>query len=103
MTNIVQHFGKAVQETCDRDPLKARRLLRLGYHARNLQFKIAPGKLNSAARLAARSTTAAMVAPLDHPEDAVMVTLFTPCEMLRISDKAQLNGALGAALFALEL
>lgn len=63
MTNIVQHFGKAVQETCDRDPLKARRLLRLGYHARNLQFRIAPGKLNSAARLAARSTTAAMVAP----------------------------------------
>ena len=86
MTNIVQHFGKAVQETCDRDPLKARRLLRLGYHARNLQFRIAPGKLNSAARLAARSTTAAMVAPLDHPEDAVMVTLFTPCEMLHILD-----------------
>ena len=82
MANIVQQFGNAVQKTCTKDPLKARRLLRIGYHAKNLQFKFAPGKLNSAARLAARSTTSAMVAPLDHPEEAVMVTLFTPCEML---------------------
>lgn len=79
MANIVQQFGNAVQKTCTKDPLKARRLLRIGYHAKNLQFKFAPGKLNSAARLAARSTTSAMVAPLDHPEEAVMVTLFTPC------------------------
>ncbi len=84
MANIVRSFGQAVQNTCDKNPLKARRLLRLGYHAKNLQFKFAPGPLNKAARLAARSTTQAMVAPLDHPEDAVMVTLFTPCEMLHI-------------------
>lgn len=84
MANIVQQFGNAVQKTCTKDPLKARRLLRIGYHAKNLQFKFAPGKLNSAARLAARSTTSAMVAPLDHPEEAVMVTLFTPCEMLHV-------------------
>ena len=84
MANIVQQFGNAVQKTCTKDPLKARRLLRIGYHAKNLQFKFAPGKLNSAARMAARSTTSAMVAPLDHPEEAVMVTLFTPCEMLHV-------------------
>ena len=46
MANIVQQFGNAVQKTCTKDPLKARRLLRIGYHAKNLQFKFAPGKLN---------------------------------------------------------
>ena len=43
MANIVQQFGNAVQKTCTKDPLKARRLLRIGYHAKNLQFKFAPG------------------------------------------------------------
>lgn len=34
MANIVQQFGNAVQKTCTKDPLKARRLLRIGYHAK---------------------------------------------------------------------
>lgn len=85
MAKIVQSFGRAVQQTCDRNPVKARRLLRLGYHAKNVQFKLAPGKMNAAARLAAISTTSAMVAPLDHPDQSVMVSLFTPCEMLQVA------------------
>ena len=85
MAKIVQSFGRAVQDTCDRSPIKARRLLRLGYHAKNVQFKLAPGKMHSAARLAAIGTTSAMVAPLDHPDQSVMVSLFTPCEMIQIA------------------
>ena len=85
MAKIVQSFGRAVQDTCDRSPIKARRVLRLGYHAKNVQFKLAPGKMHSAARLAAIGTTSAMVAPLDHPDQSVMVSLFTPCEMIQIA------------------
>ena len=84
MGGIVQHFGSAVQRTCRGNPQAARRLLRLGYHAKNLQLKAAPGALHKAAQMAAVETTTAMVAPLDHPDQAVMVSLFTPCEMLQV-------------------
>jgi hypothetical protein len=39
MANIVQQFGNAVQKTCTKDPLKARRLLRIGYHAKIRAWK----------------------------------------------------------------
>ena len=84
MSGIVQHFGTAVQRTCGRDPLAARRLLRLSYHAKIMQLKVMPGALHKAAQMAAVETTAAMVAPLDHPDQSVMVSLFTPCEMLQV-------------------
>lgn len=40
MANIVQQFGNAVQKTCTKDPLKARRLLRIGYHAKKSAVQI---------------------------------------------------------------
>ena len=82
MDGIIQTFGRVVQCVCDRDPAAAQRLLRIGYHTKNLQLKAAPGKLNRAAQMAAVETTTSMVAPLDHPERVAMVSLFTPCEML---------------------
>ena len=84
MERLIQRFGAAVQQVCRRDPIAARRLLRLGYHAKDLQLRFAPGQLHRAAQLAAVETTSAMVAPLDHPDKAVMVSLFTPCEMLQV-------------------
>ena len=84
MESIVQTFGKTVQQVCGRDPKAAQKLLRLGYHAKNLQLKAAPGSLHRAARMAAVETTTSMVAPLDHPDRAAMVSLFTPCEMLQV-------------------
>lgn len=84
MENVIQIFGKTVQQICQRNPQAAQRLLRLGYHAKNLQLKAAPGKMNRAAQMAAVETTTYMVAPLDHPDRAAMVSLFTPCEMLQV-------------------
>ena len=84
MESIVQTFGKTVQQVCGRDPKAAQKLLRLGYHAKNLQLKAAPGNLHRAAQMAAVETTTSMVAPLDHPDRAAMVSLFTPCEMLQV-------------------
>ena len=84
MYNIIETFGKTVQDMCGRNPDSARRLLRLGYHAKNLQLKFAPGHLHHAAQMAAIETTTSMVAPLDHPDDSVMVSIFTPCEMLQV-------------------
>lgn len=84
MENVIQIFGKTVQQICQRNPQAAQRLLRLGYHAKNLQLKAVPGKMNRAAQMAAVETTTYMVAPLDHPDRAAMVSLFTPCEMLQV-------------------
>ncbi|MDO4280243.1 MAG: 2-hydroxyacyl-CoA dehydratase family protein [Peptococcaceae bacterium] len=84
MENIVQTFGKTVQDVCDKNPERARKLLRIGYHAQSLRYRVQRGKMHSAAQLAALYTNRAMVAPLDHPDDAVIVSLFTPCEMLHV-------------------
>ena len=50
MEGIIPWFGALIQNLCPRNPELARRLLRLGYHAKNLQLKAAPGKLNRAAQ-----------------------------------------------------
>ena len=84
MSGIVTYFGAVVQKLCRRNPEAARRLLRTGYHAKNLQLKLMPGALHKPAQMAAIETTTSMVAPLDHPEQAAMVSLFTPCEMLQV-------------------
>ena len=84
MSSMVQLYGKAVQRTCRRNPAAARGLLRAGYHAKNLQLRLMPGARHKAAQMAAMATTASIVAPLDHPDRAAMVSLFTPCEMLQV-------------------
>ena len=84
MEGIIPWFGALIQDLCPRNPELARRLLRLGYHAKNLQLKAAPGKLNRAAQQVAIETTTSIVRPLDHPDRAAMVSLFTPCEMLQV-------------------
>lgn len=70
MEGIIPWFGALIQNLCPRNPELARRLLRLGYHAKNLQLKAAPGKLNRAAQQVAIETTTSIVRPLDHPDRA---------------------------------
>ncbi len=83
MGSIVDFFGNQVQKTCRSHPQRALRLLRLGYHAKHLTMKYLPDQTASkAAQFAASATMQAMRMPLDHPEKGVMVSLFTPCEML---------------------
>ena len=84
METITQIFGRTVQRLCQHSPAAARRLLRLGFHANNAKLLAAPGKLHRAARMAAVETGRYMTAPLDHPDRAAMVSLFTPCEMLQV-------------------
>ncbi len=85
MKDIVTSFGAWIQALCDKDPEKARKWLTTGYRAKNLQLKLAPGKLTAkSAQMVAVQTMNSMIAPLAHPEKAAMVSLFLPCEPLQV-------------------
>ena len=85
MPDIIKTFGGLIQKECRRDPKRAQALLKLGYRAKALQLRVAPGKyMTRAAQMAAVQTTASMTAPLAHPDKAAMVSLFLPCEPLQV-------------------
>lgn len=85
MKDIVTSFGAWIQALCDKDPEKARKWLTTGYRAKNLQLKLAPGKLTTkSAQMVAVQTMNSMIAPLAHPDKAAMVSLFLPCEPLQV-------------------
>ena len=85
MRDIVTSFGAWIQALCEKDPVKARKWLTTGYRAKNLQLKLAPGRLTArSAQMAAVQTMDSMIAPLAHPERAAMVSLFLPCEPLQV-------------------
>ena len=85
MKDIVTSFGAWIQALCDKNPEKARKWLTTGYRAKNLQLKLAPGKLTTkSAQMVAVQTMNSMIAPLAHPDKAAMVSLFLPCEPLQV-------------------
>lgn len=85
MKDIVTSFGAWIQALCDKNPEKARKWLTTGYRAKNLQLKLAPGKLTAkSAQMVAVQTMNSMIAPLAHPDKAAMVSLFLPCEPLQV-------------------
>lgn len=82
--SIVEIFGKNVERLCDKDPRRARRLLRTGWEAQDLKYKLLPDKrLIPADRYLAGLMMDAMLAPLKHPEQCAIISVFTPCEMLQ--------------------
>ena len=85
MRDIVTSFGAWVQETCEKDPDKARRWLARGYRAKELQIRHDPRLKDSpAARMVAAQTMRAMTLPLVYPERSAMASLFLPCEPLQV-------------------
>ena len=85
MKDIVTSFGAWIQALCDKNPEKARKWLTTGYRAKNLQLKLAPGKLTAkSAQMVTAQSMHYMIAPLAHPDKAAMVSLFLPCEPLQV-------------------
>lgn len=82
MPNIVDRFGQLVDDAIPKPEL-ARRLLLLGYRAKDVQLLLAPEKeLTPARQYAAQIAMDAMIAPLAHPQRAALVNIFMPCELL---------------------
>lgn len=81
--DFTKWFGNKVVRTARRDPAAARRLLLAGYRANELSLKLPfTGESPRARRYAAESVTNTVINALANPEDAALVSLFTPCELL---------------------
>ena len=82
--SIVDVFGEYVDKLCDKDPQKARVLLRTGWQYQDLKFKFMPDRrLLPADRYLARLMMDTMLKPLKAPEQTAIVSIFTPAELLQ--------------------
>ncbi len=82
--SIVDKFGQQVQQLTDTDPEKARRMLRLGWAGQQLLLRCAPARgLMPADQELARMMMRQMRKPLQDPKNAVIVSIFTPCEVMQ--------------------
>ena len=81
---IVDVFGAYVEKLCDTDLRRARWLLKTGWEAQNLKYKLLPDRrLIPADRYLAGIMMDAMLKPLKVPERSAIISVFTPCEMLQ--------------------
>ena len=81
---IVKTFGNYIEKWCETSPERARWLLKTGWEAQNLKFRFLPeGQLNPSDQYLAGMMMNVMTQPLKHPESSVIVSVFTPCELLQ--------------------
>lgn len=81
--NIIEKFGDLVGDTALKDPEKARRLLLTGYHLQEKRLLLLPDrKLPSSGQYVARIVMKNMIQALSRPENAAMVSIFVPGELL---------------------
>ena len=81
---IIETFGHYVENLTDKKPQSARWLLKTGWEAQNLKFRYMQDKrLMPADRHLANLMMDTMLRPLQKPEASVIVSIFTPCEMMQ--------------------
>lgn len=80
---VVDKFGCYVEKFSNTNPEKARWLLRTGWKMQNLRFRFFSNKeMMPADRYLARLMMDTMIKPLQDPDSSVIVSIFTPCEMI---------------------
>ena len=80
---IIETYGKYIEKWANTNPDRARTLLKLGWEAQNLKYRLTPDKrLLSADRYLAHLMMNTMLMPLKNPEECAIVSIFTPCEIL---------------------
>lgn len=83
MGDFLKKFGDYVGNTAQKDPIKARKILQLAFEAKKIQLKTMPGKkLLPSKKYVALMMMDSMLHCLRDPQNAVMVSLFVPCEPL---------------------
>lgn len=81
---IVETFGHFIEKLSDTRPDAARWFLKTGWEAQNLRFRFMPDqRLLPADRYLSRMMMDAMLKPLKRPENSVIVSIFTPCELMQ--------------------
>lgn len=81
--DIIETFGGIIDRKTKKDPDAARRTLLAGYRLQKLLLTVKPNKeLPPSRQYAARVVMDVVIKALARPENAAMVSLFTPCEPL---------------------
>ena len=80
--NIIERFGDRVSALSRTDPDRARRFLLAGFRANGAKNRLLHGRLTRSDQMVFQQVNRAMIACLARPQNNVMVSLFTPCEML---------------------
>lgn len=81
--HFVETFGHCVENLSNKNPEYSRWILKTGWKAQNLKFKYMPDKrLSMADRYLSHMMMETMLKPLKKPEDSVIVSIFTPCELI---------------------
>lgn len=81
---IVDVFGEHVEKLCETDVQRARWLLKTGWEAQDLKYKLLPDRrLIPADQFLAGLMMDTMLKPLKQPETSAIISVFTPCEMLQ--------------------
>ena len=81
--NIIDKFGSLVGREALQDPKKARQLLLAGYRLQEARLLLASDKaLPTSGRYAARIVMKNIIQALAKPENAAMVSIFVPGELL---------------------
>lgn len=82
--SVIDKFGAHIEKTSDTAPDRARAHLRLGWQAQNLKLSLMPDKrLLPADQYLAKLMMNTMLGPLKEPERSVIVSIFTPCELMQ--------------------
>ena len=82
--DITERFGAKVGALSQTNPRQARLLLTTGFRANGLKNKLVSKGASRSDRMLFQSVNQAMIRCLASPQDNVMVSLFTPCEMLHL-------------------
>ena len=81
--SIVDKFGEEVGEVAEKDPVKARKLLLAGYRLQEKRLALFPDrKLPMSGQYVAKIVMNNIIQALAKPENAAMVSIFVPGELL---------------------
>lgn len=81
--SIVDKFGEKVGEIAEKDPVKARKILLAGYRLQEKRLALFPDrKLPMSGQYVAKIVMNNIIQALAKPENAAMVSIFVPGELL---------------------
>lgn len=81
--SMVDKFGEKVGEIAEKDPVKARKILLAGYRLQEKRLALFPDrKLPMSGQYVAKVVMNNIIQALAKPENAAMVSIFVPGELL---------------------
>lgn len=80
--NLIETFGAKIGTLSPENPRRARQLLSAGWQANGVKNKLSGRGISKSDKMLFQLVNNAMVTCLTKPQGNVMVSLFTPCELL---------------------